>query len=64
MKVNKVEYKLDHGKILSSTPIGLTKQVLTNYSDVRQGMSFSVDKSVTNSSTFQYSTSFTVTGML
>ena len=61
MKVDKVEYKLDEGRIISSTPIGLAEQVLTNYSDVEQEMGFNVNKSVTNSSTFQYSIGFTVT---
>ena len=61
MKVDKVEFNLDSGKIISSTPITLAEQVLTNNSDTEQEMSFSVNKSVTNSSTFEYSTGFTVT---
>ena len=61
MKVDKVEFNLDSGKIISSTPITLAEQVLTNNSDSEQEMSFSVNKSVTNSSTFEYSTGFTVT---
>jgi len=61
MKVDKVEYELDAGKIISSTPITLAEQVLTNNSDSEQEMSFSVNKGVTNSGTFEYSTGFTVT---
>ena len=61
MKVDKVEFNLDSGKIISSTPIVLAEQVLTNNSDTEQEMSFSVNKSVTNTSTFEYSTGFTVT---
>jgi len=61
MRIDKVEYKLDAGKIISSTPITLAEQVLTNNSDHDQEMSFSVNKSVTNTSSFQYSTGFTVT---
>ncbi|KAF9648929.1 hypothetical protein BDM02DRAFT_2012525 [Thelephora ganbajun] len=61
MKVDKIEYNLDAGKIISSTPIALAEQVLTNNSDSEQEMSFSVNKGVTNSSTFEYSTGFTVT---
>jgi len=61
MKVDKIEYKLDAGKIISSTPITLGDQVLTNNSDVEQEMSFSVSKSVSNSSSFQFSTGFTIT---
>lgn len=61
MKVDKVEYNLDAGRILSSTPVTLTEQVLvTNSSDSEQEISFSVDKSVTRSSTFEYNTGFTV----
>jgi hypothetical protein len=61
MKVDKVEYNLDAGRIISSTPIMLAEQVLTNNTDSEQEMSFSVNKGVTNSSTFEYSTGFTVT---
>lgn len=61
MKVDRVEFNLDDGNILSSTPIVLAEQVLTNQTDREQEMSFSVDKSVTNSSSFEYSTGFTVT---
>jgi len=61
MKVDKVQFKLDSGKIISSTPITLAEQVLTNNSDSEQEMSFSVNKGITNSSTFEYSTGFTVT---
>jgi hypothetical protein len=61
MKVDKVEYGLDAGKIISSTPITLEEQVLTNNSDTKQKISFNVSKGVTNSSTFEYSTGFTVT---
>ena len=61
MKVDRVEFNLDSGRIISSTPIVLAEQALTNKSDTEQEMSFSVNKSVTNSSTFEYSTGFTVT---
>ena len=61
MEVEKVEFNLDSGRIISSTPIVLAEQVLTNNSDTEQEMSFSVNKSVTNTSTFEYSTGFTVT---
>lgn len=61
MKVDKVEYELDAGKITSSAPIALAEQVLTNNSDHDQEMSFNVNKIVTHSSTFEYSTGFTIT---
>ncbi|KAF9648921.1 hypothetical protein BDM02DRAFT_3128687 [Thelephora ganbajun] len=61
MKVDKIEYNLDAGKIISSTPITLAEQVLTNNTASEQEMAFNVNKGVTNSSTFEYSTGFTVT---
>ncbi|KAI0758163.1 hemolytic lectin [Fomes fomentarius] len=61
MKVDRVNFDLDDGKIISSTPIVLAEQVLTNKTDHEQEMSFSLDKSVTNESSFQYNTGFTVT---
>ena len=61
MKVDKVEFNLGLGVVISSTPVTLAEQVLTNNSNTEQEMSFSVNKGVTNSSTFQYSTGFTIT---
>ena len=61
MKVDKVEYDFDAGRVISSNPIALAEQTLTNNSDREQEMSFSVDKGVTNSSSFEFSTGFTVT---
>lgn len=58
MNINRVDFKLDAGSILTSTPITLGEQVLTNNSDTEREMSFSVEKSVSNSSTFQYNTGF------
>ncbi|KAF9648920.1 hypothetical protein BDM02DRAFT_3186671, partial [Thelephora ganbajun] len=56
MKVDKIEYNLDAGKVISSTLITLAEQVLTNNTASEQEMSFNVNKGVTNSSTFEYST--------
>jgi len=61
MKVDKVEFDLKNGKIITSTPILLAEQVLTNDSDSEQEMSFSINKGITNSSTFEYSAGFTLT---
>lgn len=61
MKVDKVDFDLNAGKVISSTPISIAEQVLTNNSDQNQEMSFSVNKSITNTSTFEYSSGFTVT---
>jgi len=59
--VEKVEFDLAAGKILSSTTITLAEQVLTNNSDKEHDLSFSINKSVTRLSTFEYGSGFTVT---
>ena len=61
MKVDKVEFNLGAGKILSSTQLKLTEQVLTNNSGSEKEMEFKVNKGITNSSAFKYDTGFTVT---
>ena len=61
MKVDNVEFDLEAGKIVSSKQITLAEQSLKNNSDGEQEMSFSVDKSVANSSTFEYISGFTAT---
>jgi len=61
MKVDKVEFDLDAGTISSATPVVLTRQTFTNDTSTEQEMSFSVNRSVATSSTFEYSTGFTVT---
>lgn len=61
MGVDRIKYKTDAGKILTSTPITLGEQMLTNTSGTEQEMSFSVNQSVTRSSTFEYSGGFTIT---
>ena len=61
MNVDKVEYNLDAGRIISSTPITLSERVLRNGLDSELEMNFNVSKSVTRSSTFDYGAGFTVT---
>ena len=61
MKVDKVEFNLAAGKILSSTQLKLTEQVLTNDSGSEKEMEFKVNEGVTNSSAFKYDAGFTVT---
>ncbi|KAK7033618.1 hypothetical protein VNI00_012617 [Paramarasmius palmivorus] len=61
MKVDKVEYDLKEGKIISTTPMVLTNQTLENKSDHEQEMSFALNKTVTHTSSFQYTTGFTIT---
>ena len=59
MKVENVEFDIDAGKIVFSKPVMLVEQTLANSSDIEQEMTFNVGKSVANSSTFEYGTSFT-----
>jgi len=59
--VEKANYDLAAGKIVSSETITLAEQELTNNSDQAQYLSFSIDKSVTRSSDFEYGSGFTVT---
>ena len=61
MKVDKVDYNLTAGHILSSNPVTIAEQVLTNNSEHDQEMTFSVNKGITNTTMFQFSTGFTVT---
>ncbi|KAF9648919.1 hypothetical protein BDM02DRAFT_3114616 [Thelephora ganbajun] len=61
VKVDKIEYNLDAGKIISSTPITLMGQVVTNKMGSEQQSTLSVNKGTTSSSTFEYSIGFTVT---
>jgi len=60
MKVDKIDFNFDAGKILWSTPLTLGEQVFTNNSDTEQELNFKVKKSVTNSCTFEYGGGFPV----
>ena len=61
MEVNNVEFDLAAGKIVTSKQITLAERTLKNNSDGEQEISFSVDKTITNSSTFEYGAGFTAT---
>ncbi len=61
MVVKRVEYDVARGKILKVTPHVLANQTLRNNSDNEQEMSFHFSESVTHTSTFQYTTGFTIT---
>ena len=61
MKVDKVEYHLNLGKILSSIPIIIANQTLQNDSSIDQEMAFELDVTETHTSTFEYTTGFTIT---
>ncbi|KAH7885577.1 hypothetical protein F5I97DRAFT_1968286 [Phlebopus sp. FC_14] len=54
LEVERVEYDLDLGHIVSSTPLIIANQTLTNYSNHDQEMSFELDETVTHTSTFEY----------
>lgn len=56
----KLEYHLNLGKIIGSKPLVLASQTLTNSSDVEQEMSFTLNKSETHTSKFEYSAGMTI----
>ena len=60
MQVDKVDFNLDAGVISSSKSVTLAEEVFTNNSDTEQVMTFSTNKGVTNSCTFEYGTGFAV----
>ena len=60
MNIDKIEYDLKLGKILTSTPLVLANQTLTNNSDQDQQMSFSLSQTVTHTSSFDYTLGFTI----
>ncbi|KAK0231736.1 hemolytic lectin LSLb [Armillaria nabsnona] len=60
MVVKRVEYDVARGKILRVTPHVLANQTLKNNSDDEQEMSFHFSENVTHTSTFQYTTGFTI----
>lgn len=60
LQVDSVEYDLSLGKITSSTPVVLASQTLTNDSKEEQEMVFSLSKSETHTSSFDYTLGVTV----
>lgn len=60
MKIEKIEYDLKLGKIISSTPLVLANQTLKNDSSHEQEMSFQLSETVSQTSTFEYALGFTI----
>lgn len=60
MVIERVEYDLKLGKIMSSTPIMLANQTLVNDSDHEQEMSFAISETVTHTSSFNYTLGITI----
>lgn len=60
MKIEKIDYDLKLGKIISSTPMILANQTLKNDSSRDQEMSFQINETATHTSTFEYSLGFTI----
>lgn len=60
MKVDKIEYNFDEGKILNTKTEVIANQVLTNNSDVQQTMIFKVEQSEIHSTNFEYSQGFSI----
>ena len=61
MNIDRIEYDLKLGKILSNNPLVLANQTIYNDTDLDQEMSFQLNETTTHTSTFEYSTGFTVT---
>ncbi|KAF8226041.1 hemolytic lectin [Tricholoma matsutake] len=61
LKVDRIEYKLNQGKILSSTPVVIGSQTLRNESDVQQTMEFNLTDTTTNTSTWEFTQSYSIT---
>jgi len=61
MQVDGVDFSLDDGKISLSTPLTIADQTLNNSSSSDAELSFTVNDGVVDSSSFEYSTGFTVT---
>jgi hypothetical protein len=61
MIVDRVVYHVDQGKILASTPIVIATQQLFNHSNIEQSMEFTINETMTETSTFDYTLGFTVT---
>ena len=60
-EVVSVDYDLALGKIVSSQPLVLASQTLTNLSTSDQQMTFTLNQTTTETSQFTYQTGFTVT---
>lgn len=60
MEVEKIEYHLDLGKIISSTPLVIANQTLENKAATEQDVAFDVKEKVAQSSTFEYAAGFTI----
>lgn len=58
--IESVDYKIDEGKIKNTASSELTRQTLSNDTDIEQTFGFKVDASETHTSSFEYSTGFTV----
>ena len=61
MQVDKIEYDLDAGTIVSSNPIILSEQTFTNNSSIGMQVQFVVNQAVKSTSEFEYSAGFPVT---
>ena len=61
MKVTKVDYDLDSARVLTSKPVTIGEQTLDNSGSTQdQTTSFAVEQEVKKTSSFEYSTGFTV----
>ncbi|KAG8985086.1 hypothetical protein FRB94_012017 [Tulasnella sp. JGI-2019a] len=61
MRIDRVEYDLKLGKIISSTPTILADQTFKNDTNHEQEMSFQLNETTTHTSTFEYALGFAIT---
>ncbi|WEW55458.1 hypothetical protein PRK78_000889 [Emydomyces testavorans] len=61
MDVDRIEYKIDKGQILSSVPEAMGSDSLRNTSTVNQSVEFDFSKTKTLSSSFDYTLGFSIT---
>ncbi|KAJ7301694.1 hypothetical protein DFH08DRAFT_906498 [Mycena albidolilacea] len=61
MDVVKVEYTLDQGKIMASTPTVLASQTLFNTTDIEQEMNYSMNETITETTSFSHTEGFSLT---
>lgn len=60
MNVDEITFNLKAGKVLSSKPIVIAEKVVTNETSSKKNMTFSANKAVVGTSSFNYLSGFPV----
>merc|ERR1711971_613610 len=61
MQIESIDYHIDAGKILNTSPVALVTQRLENKTGYSQAMKFTVDEEVVNESTFNNTSGISLT---